>query len=66
MRRIVGLVVGIVWVGFAWVAFRNSAAGWSEGHSDLGFWWGVIGTFLAIAALSAAVGSWITGGREGA
>ena len=64
MRKIAGIVVGAVWTVFTVIAFRNSAAGWSQGQEDLGFWWAVIGTFLGLAALSAVVGSWITGGRS--
>lgn len=59
MKRIIGFVIGVVWLFMAFLAFRQSAGGWSEGHSDLGFWWGVIGALLTIAALGALVGTWI-------
>ena len=59
MKRIFGFVIGIAWLGLAVGAFRNSAAGWSADHSDLGFWWTVIGTFLTIAATAALVGTWL-------
>jgi hypothetical protein len=59
MARIFGLVVGAVWIVFTVIAFGRSAAGWSAGHSDLGFWWGVIGTLLSVATASALVGTWI-------
>jgi hypothetical protein len=59
MRRIFGFVVGVIWLVFAAVAFKNSAAGWSADASDLGFWWGVIGVFLTIAAGAAAIGTWL-------
>ena len=59
MSRIFGFVVGLVWLVFAAVAFKNSAAGWSAQASDLGFWWGVIGVLLAIAAGAALLGTWI-------
>lgn len=54
-----GYVVGVVWFGLAFGAYRASAGGWAEGHSDIGFWWGVIAALLAIAALSALVGTTI-------
>lgn len=57
MARIFGFVVGVVWLGFAFVAFRNSSAGWEAGHSDVGFWWAVITGFLTIAATVALVGT---------
>jgi hypothetical protein len=59
MGRIFGFLVGIVWLVFASVAFRNSAAGWSADASDIGFWWAVIGVFLAIAAGGALLGTWL-------
>jgi hypothetical protein len=59
MARIFGLAVGVVWIGFAVIAFSRSAQGWSAGATDLGFWWGVIGTLLAVAAGSALVGTLI-------
>lgn len=57
MKKIFGFVVGVVWLVFAGVAYRNSAAGWSGSHSDLGFWWAVIAVFLTIAAGAAIVGT---------
>ncbi len=59
MFRIFGFVVGIAWLGLAFGAFKNSAAGWGANASDLGFWWGVIGFFLTIAATGAMVGTWL-------
>lgn len=55
--KLFGYVIGIVWFGIAFGAFRTSAQGWADGHSDIGFWWAVIGTFLFIAALGAVVGT---------
>jgi hypothetical protein len=57
MNKLAGLAVGIVWIGFALVAFRNSSAGWADGHSDIGFWWAVIASFLSIAAAVALFGT---------
>jgi len=59
MSRVFGFVVGLVWLVFAVGAFKNSAAGWSAQASDLGFWWGVIGVLLAMAAAAALLGTWI-------
>ena len=59
MSRIFGFVIGLIWLVFAAVAFKNSAAGWSAQASDLGFWWGVVGVLLAIAAGAALLGTWI-------
>jgi len=38
-------------------AARTAHLGWGGGHSDVGFWWTVIASFLAIAAVGAAVGT---------
>lgn len=57
MSRIFGFLVGLVWLVFAGVSFKNSAAGWSADATDLGFWWAVIGVFLAIAAGAAFLGT---------
>jgi len=57
MPRIFGYIVGALWLVFSLLAFRNSAYGWSEGHSDIGFWWAVIAVLLAIASAVALVGT---------
>lgn len=59
MARIFGIGVGLVWAGFAFYAFQQSSAGWAQGHTDIGFWWAVIGAFLAIASVGAVVGTLI-------
>ena len=59
MKRIFGFAVGLIWLVFVVIAFRNSAAGWAGGHSDLGFWWGVIACLLTVASGAAMVGTWI-------
>jgi hypothetical protein len=59
MSRIFGIAVGIVWLVFVFIAFRNSAAGWEMGATDIGFWWGVIAVLLAIASGGAFLGTWI-------
>ncbi|NIP60995.1 MAG: hypothetical protein GWM92_21265 [Gemmatimonadetes bacterium] len=58
MKLAAGILIGLFYLFIAWGAYRRSAAGWDQGHSDLGFWWAVIGSFLAIAALGALVGTW--------
>jgi len=57
MTKLFGLAVGVIWIGFTFVAYRNSSVGWEEGHADIGFWWAVIASFLAIAATVALVGT---------
>lgn len=57
--KLFGYVIGIVWLGLAFGAFRTSSAGWADGNSDIGFWWGVIGALLAIAALGSLIGTTI-------
>jgi hypothetical protein len=59
MSRLFGFLVGIVWLVFAGISFRNSAAGWSADATDLGFWWGIIGIFLTLASGTAFVGTWL-------
>ena len=59
MARIVGIVIGVGILVAAFLAYQESAAGWSAGHEDLGFWWAVIAAFLAISGGSAVVGSWL-------
>ena len=59
MGRIFGFAVGLAWLGLAVGAFRNSSAGWGASATDLGFWWGVIGCLLTIAATAALVGTWL-------
>jgi len=66
MSRIFGFLVGALWVVMALGAFRRSMAGWAADQTDIGFWWAVIGSFLAIAATGAFVGTWLHTGRGGA
>ena len=51
--------VGVVWLGMAFLAFLNGGAGWDAGHSDLGFWWTVIATFLTIGGVGTVIGTWL-------
>ena len=59
MKRILGMGVGVLYVGIAFGAFSKASAGWTAGDADLGVWWSVIGAMLTIAALSALIGTWI-------
>jgi len=63
MKRILGMGVGVVYLGIAFGAFSRASAGWASGHEDLGFWWTVIAVVLAIAAGGALVGTWIHTGQ---
>jgi hypothetical protein len=59
LQRVIGMTIGVAWLGLAFGAYTKSAAGWAEGHPDLGFWWAVIAALLAIAGLGALIGTWI-------
>jgi len=59
MKRSIGLIIGVVYILFAFGAYKTGMAGWTAGHSDLGFWWTVIGVLLTIAGLGALLGTWI-------
>ena len=57
MARMFGFGVGALWLIFTLVALQNSLSGWSQGQTDIGFWWAVIAAFLMIAATVALVGT---------
>lgn len=59
MKRIVGFVIGVVWLGLAFLALRRALGGWERGWDDVGLWWAIIATLLAIAAMSALIGTWL-------
>jgi len=59
MKLVAGILIGLFYLYIAFQAYVRSAAGWDTGQSDIGFWWAVIGGFLAIAGLAALIGSWI-------
>lgn len=59
MSRILGMMAGAVILVLALFAWFDSAAGWSDGHSDIGFWWTVIATFLTIAGVGTVIGTWL-------
>jgi len=59
MKRSIGLIIGVVYILFAFGAYKTSMAGWGAGQSDIGFWWLVIGVLLTIAGLGALLAPWI-------
>lgn len=59
MKRTVGLIIGVVYILFAFGAYKTGMDGWTAGHADLGFWWTVIGVLLTIAGVGALLGTWI-------
>jgi len=59
MKRSIGLIIGVVYILFAFGAYKTAMGGWSAGNPDLGFWWTVVGVLLTIAGLGAFVGTWI-------
>jgi hypothetical protein len=59
MKTILGISVGVLLVALSLLAFRTSFGNWGVGHDDLGFWWAVIATFLALAGLGAVIGTWV-------
>ena len=59
MKRYAGLVIGVIYLLIAMGAFKSGMTGWGAGHSDLGFWWTVIGCLLAIAGFGALLGTWV-------
>jgi len=59
MKRILGMGVGVLYLGLAFGALSRASTGWDQGHSDLGVWWTVVAALLTIAALGALIGTWI-------
>lgn len=59
MKRIIGMGIGIVYLGIAYGAYTRAAAGWDTGYGDVGLWWTVIAIILTIAAGGALIGTWI-------
>lgn len=64
MKRIAGILVAAFYAVITFLAFGHSMDGWVGGHADLGFWWAVIGGFLAIAGLGALIGTLLHTGRR--
>jgi hypothetical protein len=59
MKRILGMGVGVLYLGLAAGAFMRASRGYADGHVDYGFWWMVVTALLGIAGLGALVGTWI-------
>lgn len=59
MKLVVGILIGLLYLFISSRALQYSSVGWGAGNRDLGFWWAVIATLLAIAGLGAIVGTWI-------
>jgi hypothetical protein len=57
MTRIAGILVGVLWLVFTFMALNQAAGGRAQGQPDVAFWWTVTAVFLGIAALVALVGS---------
>ena len=59
MKLIAGILIGVFYAALCALALRHSSGSWEVGHSDLGFWWAVIGVLLGVAGMGALIGSWI-------
>jgi hypothetical protein len=59
MKLFIGLSLGVFYAVLVTLAFGASSRGWQAGHSDLGFWWAVIGALLAVAGTGAVLGTWL-------
>ena len=59
MKRIIGMGVGVAYLGLAFIALQRASEGWNTGYADLGFWWTVIAVILTIASGGALVGTWL-------
>jgi hypothetical protein len=59
MNRIIGMGIGVIWLGMAFISLTRANAGWATGYEDIGFWWTVIAVLLTIAAGGAIIGTWI-------
>jgi ABC-type multidrug transport system permease subunit len=59
MKRILGMGVGVLYLGLSFGALQRANGGWATNYNDIGFWWTVIAVILAMAAIGALVGTWI-------
>lgn len=57
MSRIAGILVGVVWLVFTFMALQAAFAGRAADHPDVFFWWTVTALFLGTAAVVAFVGT---------
>ena len=65
MKKALGFLAGLGLLALAAGAARTAFLGWGGGHADVGFWWTVIASFLAIAAFGALVGTAIHSRKTG-
>lgn len=59
MKRMIGMGIGVFYLGIAFLALQRANGGWETGFSDIGFWWTVIAVLLSIAGIGALGGTWI-------
>ncbi|MCH7562887.1 MAG: hypothetical protein IH968_03585 [Gemmatimonadetes bacterium] len=59
MKRVIGIAIGIAYLGIAAFTLSYSTGSWRAGHADIGVWFTVIAGFLAIAGLGAIIGTWL-------
>ena len=59
MKRIMGMGVGVIYLGIAYGALTRANAGWASGFNEIGFWWTVVAALLSGVALTALIGTWI-------
>ncbi len=59
MKRVIGIAIGIAFLGIAAFTLNYSTTNWRAGHADIGVWFTVIAGFLAIAGLAAIIGTWL-------
>ena len=57
MSRIAGILVGVIWLGFTFMALSAASAGRAAGQPDVSFWWTATALFLGTAAMVAFVGT---------
>ena len=59
MKRVIGMLIGVGYLGLVAYSWSIARSGWSAGHPDVGFWFTVIAGFLGIAAVALFIGTWI-------
>ncbi|GMR13208.1 MAG: hypothetical protein BMS9Abin29_1411 [Gemmatimonadota bacterium] len=59
MKRVIGIAIGVAYLGITAFALNYAIVKWREGHADIGFWFTVIAVLLGIAGVGAIVGTWL-------
>jgi len=59
MKRVIGMAIGVGYLGLVAYTWSIGQSGWDAGHPDVGFWFTVISGFLGIAAVALFIGTWI-------